>query len=87
MPKDTQGTAEGASAAARAALTDGAEIILGPLYSPAVGAVAEVAGAAGVPVIAFSSDTALARDGVYLLSFSTGGGNSTYYRLCDEQWF
>ncbi|MEM6415759.1 MAG: penicillin-binding protein activator [Pseudomonadota bacterium] len=69
LPKDTKGTADGAAAAARAALADGAEIILGPLYAPSVNAASEVAAAAGVPVIAFSSDNKLARDGLYLLSF------------------
>ncbi|MEO0399039.1 MAG: penicillin-binding protein activator [Pseudomonadota bacterium] len=69
LPKDTKGTAEGAAAAARAALGDGAEIILGPLYAPSVEAVSQVTRAANVPVIAFSSDNALASEGVYLLSF------------------
>lgn len=69
LPKDTRGDAEGAAAAARAALADGAEILLGPLFSEEVRAVADVARAAGAPVIAFSSDLAVAGDGVYLLSF------------------
>jgi len=69
IPKDTKGTAAGAAAAARAALADGAEIILGPLYAPSVEAVARVATAAETPVMAFSSDMQLAREGVYLLSF------------------
>ena len=69
LPKDTKGTADGARLAARAALADGAEIILGPLYAPAVEAAAEVAAAAEVPMIAFSSDSALARPGLFLLSF------------------
>ena len=32
IPKDTKGRPEGAAAAARSALADGAEIILGPLF-------------------------------------------------------
>ncbi len=69
IPKDTKGTPEGATAAARAALGEGAEILLGPLYAASVEAVADVAAPLGRPVIAFSSDLKSTRDGVYLLSF------------------
>jgi len=69
IPKDTKGTPDGAAAAARSALADGAEILLGPLFSGSVDAVADVARSAATPVIAFSSDVAAGGDGVYLLSF------------------
>ncbi|MEK7265357.1 MAG: penicillin-binding protein activator, partial [Pseudomonadota bacterium] len=69
IPKDTRGTPEGAAAAARSALAEGAEIILGPLFSETVAAAAPVARAANVPLIAFSSDMQSAGEGVYLLSF------------------
>lgn len=69
IPKDTRGTPDGAAAAARAALADGAEIILGPLFSEEAAAAAPVARAADVPLIVFSSDEKSAGDGIYLLSF------------------
>lgn len=69
MPKDTRGSTDGAAAAAREALSEGAEIILGPLFAEDVAAVATIAREARTPVIGFSSDTASAGDGVYLLSF------------------
>ncbi|MFZ5618640.1 MAG: penicillin-binding protein activator [Pseudomonadota bacterium] len=69
IPKDTRGTPDGAAAAARAALADGAEIILGPMFAETVAAAAPVARAASAPMIAFSSDVQSAGDGVYLLSF------------------
>ncbi len=69
IPKDTRGDPEGAAAAARSALADGAEIILGPLFSESVETAAAVTRAARVPMIAFSSDLKSAGDGVYLLSF------------------
>lgn len=69
IPKDTGGTAEGARAKAEEALREGAEIILGPLFSESVSAAATVTRQAGVPMIAFSSDMKIAGDGVYLLSF------------------
>lgn len=69
IPKDTQGTPEGARAATLAAIGDGADIILGPLFGPAVAATGEIARQADIPVIAFSTDATTAGDGVYLLSF------------------
>lgn len=69
IPKDTKGVPDGAASAARSALADGAEIILGPLFSELTEAAAPIARAANVPMIAFSSDLKVAGDGVYLLSF------------------
>lgn len=69
LVKDDAGTAQGAQQAAQQALSEGAEIILGPLFAHAVGPAAEVARAKNIPVIAFSTDTNVARTGVYLLSF------------------
>ncbi|MES0812396.1 penicillin-binding protein activator [Roseibium sp. SCPC15] len=69
LVKDTGGTAEGGRAAAQAAISEGAELILGPVFSPAVSGAATAARATGVPVIAFSTDTSVAARGVYLLSF------------------
>ncbi len=69
IPKDTRGEAEGAAAAARSALADGADIILGPLFAESVEAAAVVTRAAKTPMIAFSSDMTAAGDGVFLLSF------------------
>jgi ABC-type branched-subunit amino acid transport system substrate-binding protein len=72
IAKDSGGTAEGARAAASAAIGEGAEIVIGPLFAAEVSGVAPVAQQARVPVIAFSSDRAVAGNGVYLLSFLPG---------------
>ncbi|HEY7763956.1 MAG TPA: penicillin-binding protein activator [Aestuariivirgaceae bacterium] len=69
ISKDTQGTAAGAATAAQAALTEGAELILGPLLGAEVQAVAPIAQARNVPVIAFSSSSGVAGNGTYLMSF------------------
>jgi ABC-type branched-subunit amino acid transport system substrate-binding protein len=69
IPRDDGGTPQKAAAAAAKAIDDGAEIILGPLFSQSVAAVAPIARAQNVPVIAFSSDRAVGGPGVYLLSF------------------
>lgn len=68
--KDDRGTADGARAAATEALAEGAELVLGPLFAASVSAAAQVARGAGRPVIAFSTDSSVARNGVYLLSFT-----------------
>jgi branched-chain amino acid transport system substrate-binding protein len=67
--KDDKGTPEGARLAAEDALRNGAELILGPLFSKSAVAAASVARRAGVPVISFSNDRQIAGNGVYLLSF------------------
>ena len=67
--KDDKGTVEGARAAADEAVKEGAELILGPLFSSSVQAVAPVARQAKVPVVAFSNDRQAAGNGVYLMSF------------------
>lgn len=68
-PKDTEGTPDGAARAVEAALQDGVELILGPLFSGSVRAAAESARARGVNVIAFSNDRSVAGDGVFLMGF------------------
>ena len=70
LVKDDRGTADGAREAATQALAEGAELFIGPLFAPAVGAAGQVARNAGKPVIAFSTDTGVARNGIYLLSFT-----------------
>src|SRR5579884_505154 len=67
--KDDAGNPHAAQTAAQQAVTEGAEIIVGPLFAQAVSTVGSVARARGVPVIAFSTDTSVAAPGVYLLSF------------------
>lgn len=69
MPRATGGSAAGAQAAAEKAVHDGANLIIGPLFAEEVSAVTPVAQAAGVPVVAFSTDERVAANGVYLLSF------------------
>ena len=67
--KDDGGTAQGAQAAAEQVLNEGAEIVLGPLFSHAVAAAGQTTRNRGVPMIAFSTDANVAARGVYLLSF------------------
>jgi ABC-type branched-subunit amino acid transport system substrate-binding protein len=69
LVKDDGGSAPGAQQAAQQAFDEGAEIILGPLFSLTVGPVGQLARSRRVPVIAFSTDANVAARGVYLLSF------------------
>ncbi|MGI9508304.1 MAG: penicillin-binding protein activator [Geminicoccaceae bacterium] len=69
LPKDTRGSAEGAALAARELLDEGAEILIGPLFSQAVQSVTPIAQAADVRVLAFSNVTSVAGDGTYILGF------------------
>ena len=69
LVKDDRGSADGAREAAQQAVSDGAELILGPLFAPSVQAAGQVARQAGRPVVAFSTDANVASRGIYLLSF------------------
>ena len=69
LVKDDRGTPEGARDAAHRAISEGAELILGPVNGESVQGAATVARGAKVPVIAFSTDTSVASAGVHLLSF------------------
>jgi ABC-type branched-subunit amino acid transport system substrate-binding protein len=68
LVKDDNGTPEGARSAAQQALAEGAELIIGPVFSGSVQAAAQVARERGKSVIGFSSDASVATRGVYLLS-------------------
>lgn len=66
--RDSGASPSGASAAANAAIREGAKLILGPFQGDQVAAVGAVARQAGVPVIGFSNNGAVAGNGVYLLA-------------------
>src|SRR5512143_2361137 len=69
LVKDDGGSPQGAQNAAQQAISEGAEIIIGPLFAQSVSAVGQVARSRNIPVIAFSTDASVAAHGVYLLSF------------------
>lgn len=69
IPRDAGSNEASANAAARALMTDGADIIIGPVLREGVAGAAGAASAQNVPVIGFSSDRTIGGNGVYLLSF------------------
>ncbi len=69
LVKDDAGSPATAQTGAQQAINEGAEIIVGPLFAQSVRAVAQVARPRNIPVIAFSTDSSVAAQGIYLLSF------------------
>lgn len=69
MPRDTAGTPRGAATAATSAINDGAQLILGPLFSDSVRAVKGIARSKNISVIAFSTDWTLADNNTFLIGF------------------
>jgi ABC-type branched-subunit amino acid transport system substrate-binding protein len=70
LVRDTGGTPQGAAAAARDALADGASLILGPLFATEVQAMALEAQRAGVAVVSFSNDREVAGGGVFVMGLN-----------------
>ncbi len=67
--KDDGATPQGAGQSTQQALSEGAEIILGPLFAVSVPPTAQLTRPRGVSVIAFSTNSSVAARGVFLLSF------------------
>lgn len=96
LPFDTHSTAEGARAAIDAAIAQNVELVLGPLFASDVAAVREPARAAGLNVIAFTTDRQQARDNVFvsgfvpssqidrIIGFAQGKGIKTFGILAPE---
>lgn len=70
IPADTGGTPAGAATALRAALGDGAGLILGPLTAAETEAVVPGATAANIPVLAFTNTPGVARPGIWTLGIT-----------------
>ena len=68
--RDTKGDPEASKLAANEVINEGAQIILGPLYSSSVLAVAEVTRPLEVPVVAFSNNNEVAGNGIYIMGLS-----------------
>src|SRR5262249_14452196 len=69
LVKDDGGTVQGAQQAARQAIDEGAQLIIGPLFAHTVNAAGQSARARGISMISFSTDSNVAAHGIYLLSF------------------
>lgn len=72
IPLDTKGTADGAAAAMAQAVAQGADIILGPVFSFEVKAAAPLALENALPMLAFTTDATVAGNGIYALGYLPG---------------
>lgn len=68
--KDTKGQAAVAQTKANEAVSEGSTLILGPLFAANVSAASGITLPANVTTLAFSTDTSVARRGVYLFSYT-----------------
>jgi ABC-type branched-subunit amino acid transport system substrate-binding protein len=69
LPRDTEGTAQQAAIAAQSVLNDGAQIILGPVFSRAVAAVKPIARRQNVNMIAYTTDWQHGDASTYIMGF------------------
>lgn len=72
LPFDSKGSPEGAVAAVQQALSQHADIIIGPLFSTEAKAAAPLARQAGVSMLSFTADRTAAGNGAYVLGFLPG---------------
>ena len=70
VPIDTGDTPEGAIAAARTAVAQNVQLIVGPLYGSSTTAIAPITRSAGINVLSFSNDPGVAGNGVYIMGFT-----------------
>ncbi len=68
--KDTQGHTAEAQRTAREAIEEGSSLILGPLFAANVSAASGMTIPSNISMLAFSTDSSVARRGVYLMSFT-----------------
>jgi hypothetical protein len=66
------GSTEGGASAASRAVAEGAQIILGPLFSTATAGAEGVAASAGVPLLSFSNNPSVASRDAYILGVTFG---------------
>ena len=69
LPRDTGSTPDGASAAARRAVSDGAGLILGPVFASAVPPVRDALNGSPTSAIVFSTDATVAGGNVFVMGF------------------
>ena len=95
-PFDTTGNPETAAVVARAATSEGAELILGPVFSKTTAAAAVAAREAGISLVSYSNNRRVAGNGVFLMgllprqqidrvvAFASGRGLRRYAALIPD---
>ncbi len=83
IPKDTEGTPQGAMKAAGDAVDEGAQLLLGPVFSEEVKAAAQVAKQRKVPLVSFSNNKTIADSNTFLFGFMP---DQAVARVMDEAY-
>lgn len=73
LPRDTASNSDAALAAFLGAVSDGADVVVGPLFAWTTAAIAPEARARGIPILSLSNDTSLAGDGAWMLGVHPSG--------------
>ncbi|OUS12315.1 hypothetical protein A9Q97_06185 [Rhodospirillales bacterium 47_12_T64] len=68
--RDTAGTPTGARRAMESLVSERVDLVIGPLFATSVSAVTPLARSAGINVLSFSNDQAVAGDGIYVLGLT-----------------
>ncbi|MBO38125.1 MAG: hypothetical protein CMM75_02950 [Rhodospirillaceae bacterium] len=66
LPRDTKGTPKGALLAARDAIQEGAQILLGPVFGGSAQAIAPLASRAAINMVSFTNDRTVASDSTFV---------------------
>lgn len=69
LPRDTQGTSQGGRQAAQSAINDGAQFLIGPVFSDAVRGARNIANRNNINMVSFSTDWSLAGGNTFLMGF------------------
>lgn len=73
LPRDTGSTPDGAAAAAHRAMTDGATLILGPVFSAAVPPIRQAIDGGPINAIVYSTDATVAGGNAFVMGFLPSG--------------
>jgi ABC-type branched-subunit amino acid transport system substrate-binding protein len=68
--RDTAGTPTGARTAMESLITEQVDLVIGPLFATSVSEITPLARQAGINVLSFSNDQAVAGDGIYVLGLT-----------------
>ncbi|MEH6629477.1 MAG: penicillin-binding protein activator [Halopseudomonas aestusnigri] len=68
--RDTVGTPTGARGAMESLIAERVDLVIGPLFATSVSAITPLARSAGINVLSFSNDQAVAGDGIYVLGLT-----------------
>lgn len=69
LPRDTKGTQQGARLALRSAIDDGADVVIGPLFTQSTRAIKSIARSNNLKVFSFTTDWRVADNNTFTMGF------------------